>query len=322
MERLGALLSERGYQSSTVPDLAVSSLVAARRGLVLWSRPLAYGSLLVALVCVAVAGAWGWQGEPWRPREGEVQAVGHGATHSVRLDAFSIDPGDEDQSAEYASRVSWLEGETVLGQDLVGAGRTSKHAGITLRQVDYVPIVRMRGWDADDRPLMLEIEGDVLGMTGEAELRFASPEDQPLVLIPNQDLFLMMSFEPGCDGEEPALHVSRIREGGDDRELLGTLQDSGALSVDGLRFEVDLAFGPILRLDHYPALGLALISMALFIVVLITNWIAPPRLLWIAMAQDQEHGSLVRLLALPGAGSQRWLSGLAELFQEVLHDDA
>ena len=204
----------------------------------------------------------------------------------------------------------------------MGAGRTSKHAGITLRQVGYVPIVRMRGWDRLDHPLILEIEGDVLGMTGEAELRFSSPEDQPLVLIPNQDLFLMLSFEPGCDGEESALYVSRIREGGDDRELLDTLHDSGSLSVDGLRFEVDLAFIPILRLDQYPAVGLALISMALFIVALVTNWIAPPRLLWIAMAQEHEHGSLVRLLALPGAGAQRWLSGLAENLQEVLQDDA
>ena len=322
VERLGALMSERGYWSSTVPDLAVSSFVAVRRGFVFWTRPLAYGSLLFALVCMAVAGAWGWQGEPWQPREGEVQAVGHGAPYSVRLDAFNSAQGDGEQPAEYSSRVSWLEGETALEQDLVGAGRTSKHAGITLRQVGYVPIVRMRGWDSNDRPLMLETEGDVLSMTGEAEIRFASPEDQPLVLIPNQDLFLVLSFEPSCDGHGPALHVSRIREGGDDREALATLHDSGSVSVDGLRFEVDLAFVPILRLEHYPAVGLALISMALFVVALIANWLAPPRLLWIAMAQEHEHGSLVRLLALPGAGAQRWLSRLAKLFQEVLHDDA
>ena len=276
MERLGALMSERGYWSSTVPDLAGSSPVAVRRGLVLLARPLAYGSLLAALVCMAVAGAWGWQGEPWQPREGEGQAVGHGTPYSVRLDAFSIVPGDGGKPVEYPGRVSWLEGEAVLGQDLVGAGRTSKHAGITLRQVGYVPIVRMRGWDSNDRPLMLETEGDVLSMTGEAEIRFASPEDQPLVLIPNQDLFLMLSFEPGCDGDGPALHVSRIREGGDDREALAAFHDSGSVSVDGLRFEVDLAFVPILRLEHYPAVGLALISMAPFVIALIANWLALP----------------------------------------------
>jgi hypothetical protein len=322
VERLGALLSRRGYWSSTVPDLVVSSFVAVRRGLVFWTRPLAYGSLLFALVCMAIAGAWGWQGEAWQPREGEVQAVGHGAPYSVRLDEFSIESGDGQQPAEYAGRVSWLEGEAVLAQGEVGAGRTSNRAGITLRQVGYVPIVRMRGWDSKGRPLMLETEGDVLSMTGEAEIRFASPEDQPLVLVPNEDLFLLLSFEPSCDGDGPALQVGRIREGGDDREALGTLHDSGSMSVDDLRFEVDLAFIPILRLDYYPALGLALIFLVLFIVALLANWLAPPRLLWIAAAQEHEHGSLVRLLALPGAGAQRWLSRLAKRFQEGLHDDA
>jgi hypothetical protein len=322
MEQLGALMSERGYWSSSVPDLVVSSFIAVRRGLMLWTRPLAYASLLVALVCMAVAGAWGWQGESWLPREGEVQAAGHGTPYSVRLDAFSSAQGVGEQPAEYSSRITWLEGETALGRDLVGAGRTSKYAGITLRQVGYVPIVRMRGWDSNDRPLMLETEGDVLSMTGEAEIRFASPEDQPLVLIPNQDLFLVLSFEPSCEGDGPVLHVSRIREGGDDREALGTLHDSGSVSVDGLRFDLDLAFVPILRLENYPAVGLALIFLVLFLVAFIANWLAPPRLLWIAMAQEHEQGTLVQLLALPSAGAQRWLSRLSKLFHEVLRDDA
>ena len=322
MERLRTLLSERGYWLSIVPDLAVPSVVAARRGFMFWARPLAYGSLLAALVCVAVAGAWGWQGELWQPRQGEVLAVEHGTPYSVRLDRFSFVQGKGEGAPEYSSRVTWLEGEATLEQGSVDSGRTSKHAGITLRQVGYVPIVRMRGWDRDDRPVMLEIEGDVLSMTGEAEIRFASSEDQPLVLIPNEDLFLMLSFEPGCDGEGPALHVNRIREGGGDRDLLGTLHDSGSVSVDGLRFEVDLAYVPILRLEHYPAVGLALICGGLFILAFIANWLVPPRLLWLAMAQENGQGSLVRLLALPRAGAQRWLSRLATLLQEGQHDDA
>ena len=322
VERLTAIMSERGYRSSRVQDLTVSSLVAVRRAIMLWTRPLAFASLLVALVSLAVAGAWGWEGEPWRPREGDEQTVEHGTPYSVRLDAFTIVPGDGEAAPEYSSRVTWLEGETVLEQDLVGAGRTTNRAGITLRQVGYVPEVRMRGWDGDDRPLMLEIEGDVLGMTGEAAIRFASLEDQPLVLIPNQDLLLILSFEPGCDGEGPALHVSRIGEGGDDLEVLGTLHESGSVSVDDLRFEVDLSFVPVLRLDRYPAVGLALVCLALFVVALIANWIAPPRLVWIAMTQEDEQSSLVRLLAIPGAGVQLWLSELADVVQEVPRDDA
>ena len=321
-ERIAAFMSERGFWVSKVPALAVPSLVAVRKVLVLWTRPLAYAVLLVAFASMAVAGAWGWTGEPWQPREGDVHAVEHGTPYSVRLDAFTVVQGDGRAGTEYSSRITWLEGETVLEQDLVDAGQSSSYAGIALRQVGYVPMVRLRGWDGDDRPLMLETEGDVLGMTGEADIRFSSAEDQPLVLIPSQDLFLLLSYEPGCDGEGPALHLNRIREGGDDREVLGILRDSGSVSVDGLRFEVDLAFVPILRLDRYPAVGFALVCLALFVVALIANWIAPTRMVWIAMAHDSERSSQVRLVALPGAGAQRWLSDLGDLIREVLHDGA
>ncbi len=321
-ERIGALLSEHGYESSTVPDLAVPTIVAVRRGLVFWTRPLAYGSFLFALVCLAVAGAWGWQGEPWQPREGEVQAADHSTPYSVRLDAFNIVPGDGRQPPEYSSQVTWLRGEIELDRHLVGAGRTSDRAGITLRQVGYVPIVRMRGWDTDEHPLMLETEGDVLSMTGEAEIRFASPEDEPLVLVSTQDLYLVLSFEPGCDDHGPLLHVSRVGDSGDDREALGTLTEGGSVSVDGLQFEIDFTFVPILRLEHYPAARFALIGMVLLIAALIANWLAPPRLLWIAISQEREQRTIVRLLALPGSASGQWLPEMAGPFQEVLHDDA
>jgi hypothetical protein len=321
-QRLTAVLSPRGYRTRTFSEVPVPSVVAVRRGLLFWSWPLAYGSLLVALVCAAVVGIWGWQGEPWRPRAGEVHEIGHETPYSIRLDAFSIVPGDGKQPAEYSSMVTWLEGETVVGQGLAGAGRTSSHAGFTLRQLGYVPMVRMRGWDSDDAPLMLETEGDVLSMTGEAEIRFASPADQPLVLVPNKDLLLMLSFEDGCDGGGPALQVHRIGDGGDDLEALGTLDESGAVSVDGLRFEVELALVPILRVDRYPAAGLALVGLILFIIALGASCLASPRLLWIAMAEEQEENSLIRVLALGGAGAHRWLSQLTGLFQEVLRDDA
>ena len=321
VERIAAFMTERGFWASKVPDLAVPGVVAVRRSLVLWTRPLAYGAVLVALASMAVGGAWGWEGESWQPREGDEQAVGHGTPYSVRLDTFTIVPGDAEAAPEYFSRIAWVEGETVLEQDLVGDGRASSYAGITLRQVGHVPVVRLRGWDGDDDPLMLETEGDVLGMTGEVDIRFSSVEAQPLVLVPNQDLFLMLSYEPGCDGEGPALYVNRIREGGSEREVLGILHESGEVSVDGLRFEVELAFVPILRLDRHLAVAFALVCLALFAIALFANWIAPTRLVWIAMAQEGERSSKVRLLALPGAGPQRWLSELADLSQEVLLDD-
>jgi hypothetical protein len=278
--------------------------------------------LLVALICAAVAGLLGWQGEPWRPRDGEVHEIGHETPYSVRLDAFGTVPDGERQPAEYASTVTWLEGETVVEQGLAGAGRTSSHGGITVRQVGYVPTVRMRGWDSDEAPLMLETEGDVLSMTGEAEIRFSSAADRPLVLVPNEDLLLMLSFEQGCDGGGPALQVHRLGQGSDDREALGTLRQGGSVTVDGLRFDVEFTLVPILRADRYPAAGLALIGLLLFIIALGANWLASPRLLWIAMEDEQEDGGQIRVWVLGGAGAYRCLSQLTGLFQEVLRDDA
>ncbi|MGD8904392.1 MAG: cytochrome c biogenesis protein ResB, partial [Anaerolineae bacterium] len=200
MERLGTFLARQGYATRSVSDLPVPAVVAIRRGLVLWTRPLAYGSLLLALVCLTVVSAWGWQGEPWRPLEGERHSIGPDETYSVRLDSFGTVSDGGEQTSEYASTVTWLEGDSVVRQGMVGAGQTLAYAGITLRQVGYVPVVRMRGWDGDDQPLMLETEGDVLSMTGEAEIRFDSAADAPLVLVPNEDLFLMLSFEQDCEG--------------------------------------------------------------------------------------------------------------------------
>ena len=322
MERLGMFLARQGYATRTVSDLPVPAFVAIRRGLVLWMRPLAYGSLLFALVCLTVAGGWGWQGEPWRPRVGEHHAIGPDELYSVRLDSFGPVSDGGQQPSEYVSTITWLEGQTVVRQGLVGAGQTSVHAGITLRQVGYVPVVRMRGWDSDDQPLMLETEGDVLSMTGEAEIRFDSAADEPLVLVPNEDLFLMLSFEQDCEGRGQALQVRRIGQGGDDGEALGILQESGLVAVDGLRFELDIAFVPILRVDYHPAVGLALIGIGLFLVAVVVGWIISPRLLWIDAAEGQEDPSLVRFMALPGAGAQPWLSHFVKLFREALCNDA
>jgi hypothetical protein len=210
----------------------------------------------------------------------------------------------------------------VIRQGVVGAGQTLMHSGITLRQVGYVPVVRMRGWDSDDQPLMLETEGDVLSMTGEAEIRFDSAADAPRVLVPNEDLFLVLSFEQDCEGQGQSLQVRRIGEGGEDGEVLGILHESGSVAVDGLRFELNVAFAPILRVDYLPAVGPALIGVGLFLVTLIVGWLIPHRLLWIAAAEGQEHPTLVRFMTLPDAGAQPWLSHLVKLFREALHDDA
>ncbi len=322
VERLDAFLVARGYLTRPVPALSVRSFVAVRRGLVLWVRPFAYGSLLFLLICMAIADAWGWQGEAWRAREGEVHAIARDESYAVRLDSFSMLPGEGEKPPECSSMITWLYDDVVVGQGLVGDGRTTKQAGITLRQVGYVPMVRMRGWDANDQPLMMETEGDVLSMTGEAEIRFNSATDKPLVLVPNEDLFLMLSFEQGCDAGGPALHISRIGEGGDAQEVLKTLFESGSVSVDGLRFDVALAFSPVLRVDYHPAMVPALIGAALLVIAVVAGWLAPPRLLWIAISEGQECSSMVRLTALPGVSAQPWLSRLAGSAREALHDDA
>lgn len=320
--QLDSVLSEQGYWWMGVTDQPVPHRVAGRRRGVFWARPVGYVALLLALVGLAVASDWGWQSEPWQPVAGELHAVGYGTPYAVRLDAFRINLMDGQRLQDYHSEVTWLEGDRELGQDVVGVGQPARRGGVTLRQVGYLPVVHMRGWDARGQRVVLETEADVLSVAGEAEFRFSSTDAEPLILVSGRDLFLALSFEPMCAEGQPVLYVDRIGGGGADRQRLGVLYESGSVFVDDLRLEVDLAFAPILRADSRPGVSLVMAGMALVVVALLVSWIVPPSLTWIAVEPGKENPTGIQILKLPGPGTRRGLLNLSRRLREVLIDDA
>jgi hypothetical protein len=322
MAQLDKFLGEQGYWSTTVTDQVDSYRVAGRNRGVFWARSLGYVALVLALVGLAVAGDWGWQSDPWQPVAGELHAVGYGTPYVVRLDAFHINLVDDMRLQDYYSEVTWLEDNRELGTDVIGVGWPAKRQGVTLRQVGYLPIVRMRGQDAQGQRLVLETEADVLSVAGEAEFRFSSIDAQPLVLVSGHDLFLALSFDPMCADGKPALYIDRIGGGGADRQRLGVLYQSGPLFVDDLQLEVDLSFAPILRADSHPGVGLVVAGMVLVVAALLVSWLVPPHLVWIVVEQGTKSQTRIQILEFPGAGANRRLLNLKSRLQEVLVDDA
>jgi hypothetical protein len=318
--RLGERFTGHGYWSVDVPAPSVPSVLVGRRRAFLWARPVGYGGLLLALIGLAILTTWSWQSELWQALPGQSRTVGHGLPVVVRLDAFNMQSSDSQRLLDYYSQITWLEGDTELEQEVVNVGRPATRQGVTVRQVGYAPVVRVHGRDAEGQPLTLETEEDVLSITGEAEIRFTSPESQPIVFLPGRDLFLAFTFQPACDSM-PAVRVDRIRGDGADRQEVGILTSSGSVSVDGLMVDVDLTFVPILRIEHRPAMGLVLVGMLLALLVLFATWVAQPWLVWIALGPGEENGTQVQLLHLTGAGLALWLPRLVKSLREVLADE-
>ncbi len=322
LARLRELLAGLGYRFVEVVDLPVPNLVAVRRGAVLWSRPLAFAALLLALVGLAIVGIWGWQGADWHPGPGDVWQVGHGSSLHLRLDAFGPAPNSAGRLCDYRSEITWLQADAPLEQAIVGVGRPTTTQGVTARQVSIVPYVKLQAWDESGQPLALQPAGSQRALPSEVEVLFPSSTAQPLVLIPGRDLLLTLSFEAVGPQGKPQLQVFLLRNGGAESQRLGTLSQSGSLSGDDLRLDVDLAYRPVLQVSHSPAMGLALGSLAVALVALAVGWLLPPRTIWMAVASAEPDESLVRLLTPAGARQVRWLQRLADRLGEVLADDA
>jgi hypothetical protein len=238
----------------------------------------------------------------------------------VRLDAFSLAPGGQ-PFQNYTSQITWLEGDAEVQQDALTLARASSHRGATVRQVGFVPVVRLRGWDRDGRLLTLETAEDALSLIGEVEIRFPSAEARPLVLVPAHDLFLTLTFEPLCAQGRPALYVEPIQAETSEPGAQQVLYDSGEVIVDDLRFEVELFFVPVLRVDYRPGMGLVVGGMVLFVISLFALWIAPPRLAWISAEPGDKEDTLLRVQMLPGVESGRQLLDLAQRLEEGLSSD-
>lgn len=320
--RLTAHLHGMGYWTVEVEPPAVLSFVAIRRRTLLWARPLGYGGLLLALAGLVVTSAWGWQGEDWQPVPGQSRDVAPGSSYAVRLDAFDLRLGDDQQLQDYSSEITWLEGESEVEREVIGVGRPSTRGGATVRQVGFVPVIRLRGWDKDGHLLTLETEEDALSLMGQVEIRFPSPQARPLVLVPGYDLFLALSFEPLCAEGRPALYVEPTRTQSSVPPAREILVDSGSIRVDDLRFDVELFFTPILRADYRPGMGLVVGGLVLLLAALIALWLAPPWLGWISAGPEEEESTVLRVQALPGVESDRQLGQLAECLQEELSGDA
>jgi hypothetical protein len=236
----------------------------------------------------------------------------------VRLDAFDLQVDDTERLQNYSSQITWLEGESAVQQDTVDIGRAAARRGVTVRQVGFAPVVRLRGWDRDGRLLTLETAEDALSLMGEVEIRFSSSEAQPLVLVPGHDLFLALTFEPVCAKGKPALYVEPIQTESLEPEGRRVLYNSGLLRVDELQFEVELFYVPVLRADFRPGMGLMVWGVVLFVISLMILWLAPPWLAWISAGRGEDENTQLRIQMLPGAGSDWQLRRLAHHLEEVL----
>jgi hypothetical protein len=316
--RVEEVLTRRGYAHREVPASPVTTLLASQRASALWLRPASYIALLVALLGLFLAGSWGWQADPVQLLPGESRSVGHGTSLGFRLDSFRLHLDNRGQLAGYQSEVTWLEGQAEIDQGVAGIGRPAKQAGLALHQAGFAPVVRLKAQDGAGQPLRLE--GDRADATSGDEMliRFSTPEDRPLVFLPGLERFLILTFEPLCASGRPAVHVDLLDEVGANSQRLGSLSSSGALPLGDGQLTAELTYGPILRAESRPALGLALAAALLALLFLAVAWVLPPRLAWLALSPAGEDRSAVAVTVLTGSGQSEWLAGLAGGLEEAL----
>lgn len=318
--RIREYLAQAGFRGAEIAGLTHPNLVAVRRPLAAWVRLIGYVALLLALIGLGVTGTWGWQAEDWVPAPGDVRAVRHETGYQVRLDAFDA-PGDGTPTlCEARAEITWLASDTEPRPDVVANGQPSTLRGVAVRQVGVVPHVTLSARDEDGQPVLLLPEGAELALPGQADVRFLSGDDQPLVLFPSHDLYLTLAFLPEDRDGRPALDVTLVRNGGAEAESLGRLYENGTLIFDGFELDVSWLYRPILRVDYRPANGMVVVGLALALVALALSWLWPARLLWIAVGPEPEGKTLVRLLAPRGPGQASWLPPLAARLREVLSD--
>jgi hypothetical protein len=153
---------------------------------------------------------------------------------------------------------------------------------------------------------VLQIGGEDPEDSGEIAITFPRPSNQRLVLIPDYERFLVLSFEPLSAEGKPSLFVDLLGDNGVQRQRLAVLRESGTLEIGDIRLETELAYRPILRVERRPGLSLLVGGAALAAMALAVAWLAPPQLLWIALAACEEKGTRVHVLALPAARGSRW----------------
>jgi hypothetical protein len=155
----------------------------------------------------------------------------------------------------------------------------------------------------------------------EVEVRFVSPEDQPLVFVPDRERFFTMLFEANCGAGGPAVHIYEIGQAGAERQQLATVRGSAEVPAGDMRLAVGVSYVPFLRADHRPGAGLACGALAVVLVAMILVWAFSPRLLWLSVLPVGDDTSRIYLLAPPGARARRWLDSLVGPLQGAEDDD-
>jgi len=315
------LLEEEGCDWADVEEGDTCEIVAACHPRRLWLRPVAYAALLVAIAGLWVAATWGWQGEAWQPLPLEIQAVGRDTADAVRLDAFDLRVNARGQLVDYRSRVTWLREGAELQPDLAGIGQPARLDGVALRQISYAPVVRMRAESGDGRVLLLQMPGQPGQGREVVTARFVSLDDQPLVFLPQRERFFTLVFEEaGCAAGFPAVHIYEIEQGGQQRNKVAALLDSGQVTLDDLVLDVELSYVPVLRLDYWPGMSVAFAGAGAGLLALVAAWLLPGRLLWLC-AVPRTGGTRVEVRAWPGARAGRYVRSFAALLDEKVGSD-
>ena len=321
-------LESHGYVSRDVAGTPNPNLVASHHPFALLARPIFNGALLLALAGLAVASYWGWQNQNWIPVPGESRAVGHGTPYTVRLDTLERPQGDDTRLCDFASQITWLEGEHEITSDVASVGQPATLQGIAVRQIGLLPVATVRGQDNAGRPLSFQAEEGELGTTAEIKVEFPVPGDQRPVRIAGHDLYLVLTFEQGGARDSSALHAAllsgkdKVQLSDAEYQLLATPHKSGTLSLDSLEIRADLEFHPILRVDHHPAMPLVLGGLVAALIALFVGWLSAPHLVWIATKPESETSATILLLGLPGDRGSRYLPRLVAHLQEGFNRDA
>jgi len=320
LARVDHLLAEQRFHQTYIPHSDAPSFIAVQRKACLWALPVALAALLVALAGLVIASNRSWHSEDWQPAPNQVRAIGHGTAYSIRLDAF------EPQTAsagpcDYKSTLTWLEGSDEAAQSSISLGRPATFQGVTVRQVGYVPIVKVQGQDNSGQPLALQTGGQDSRSSGQIELAFSSSEAQDFVLIPDSDLYLAVTVKPPAADGQATLEIARLGTDADNPEVLTTLHESGEVPIDDLTLSVELTYRPVLRLDRRPAMWLLIGSVGVAVVALAVHWLVPPRLLWFAATMDEDSQTVICALALPNARGSRWWPSLVNWLQGALAND-
>lgn len=320
-QRIYRFLDRRGYRYIELDGAPPARWLASRRPALLWLRPLAYAALLLAAAGLTISAYWGWQDEAWRPLPGDTRLVAHDTSYALRLDRFEMESDRQGRLRDYTSHVTWLSGGTVAHEDVVSTRHPVHFDGLALRQIGYLPTVRLWAWDGAGSPLELESGREGRPGTAQVEIRFQEVDEQPLVLIPSQERLLALVFEPMCAEGPPALHVDLLGERGDWRQRLASVTASSQVSGPDLRLRIELSYGPVLRLDRRPGMGLVVAGASLAVLALLVGWILPPRPISFVAEPGNTGQVRVRITSPPGVGVRQWLQQLAAQLEEALADE-